>query len=366
MKNKALQIANEKILIIGGYGQVGRQIAEQLASRFPNSIVVAGRDARRAAKAADEIGFGTNSLRIDIFSENAADALEGVALAVVCIDQVNTRFVEQCFARNIHYVDISAKYSFLSQIEKLNELAIKQEVTAILSVGASPGLTNLLAAHAKEKMNTVDQIDIIIETGLGDLHGRAAMDWIFENLDTKFDVMKNGRPHSVCSFGESIRLRLPQQRVGRRAYRFNFSDQHVIPHTLNIPNVSTWIRFSSGIATWIFAKSAQMGLGRLLRRPYLRRVATWLFMNSHFGSDVCNIGVRATSYGSKRQTSQSLTIGIIGRKEALMTAIVAAETVHQMLTTPISPGVLHIEETIALDPIILALREKLPDLKCVL
>ena len=34
------------ILVVGGYGVVGRRIAIQLASRVPDRVVIAGRDAR--------------------------------------------------------------------------------------------------------------------------------------------------------------------------------------------------------------------------------------------------------------------------------------------------------------------------------
>ncbi len=53
-------------------------------------------------------------------------------------------------------------------------------------------------------------------------------------------------------------------------------------------------------------------------------------MNIHMGSDVCGVSARAT--GRTKDGAETLTLGLIGRKEALMTAIVAAETVRQMLS----------------------------------
>jgi len=351
---------NGKILIIGGYGKVGRFIAERLAPLFLGRVIIAGRNQGKAKSAAAAIGHGAQGRVIDIFSASSANALDGVTLALVCLAQSDTRFVEQCLKRGIHYIDISAEYEFLSRVEKLDNLAKQNGASAVLSVGVAPGLTNMLAARAKEKMGDVERIDILLELGLGDHHGQAAVEWMFDNLDAQYQVRENGRLKSVSSFGEYIKIALPGQHKPRPAYRFDFSDQHVIARTLNVPGVSTWIRFEDRVSTWLFAKSSQAGLGRLLRRGLMRKFAVWLFMNVHIGSDIC--GVAAQAGGRSKSGDKTLTVAVIGRKEALMTAIVAAETARQLLTRNLAAGVHHSEQVIALDPVVAALKKEQPDL----
>ncbi len=360
LETKTAPSDSGRILIVGGYGQVGLTIAERLAPRFPGRVIVGGRNLDKATAAAAGIGHGAEGRAVDILAADCADGLDGVALVVVCLDQTDTRFVEQCLSRGIHYVDISADYSFLSEVEKLDELAKRNGATAMLSVGVAPGLTNLLAAAARARMERVDRIDILLVTGLGDHHGRAALEWMFDNLDAEYEVKEGGRPRSVRSFGESINIRLPGQHAERPAYRFNFSDQHVIGRTLDVPAVSTWLRFDDRVSTWLFAKSSQAGLGRLLRRHWWRKIAVWLFTKVHMGSDICGVAARAT--GRARDGAETLTLGLIGRKEALMTAIVAAETARQLLYGNPLAGVLHTEQAIALGPVVSALRKELPDL----
>lgn len=352
-------LAGGKILVIGGYGQVGRAIGERLAPMFPRRLIVAGRSAAKAKAAAAAIGHGAEGSAVDIGAAAAA-ALDGVALVLVCLDQTDTRFAQQCLARGINYLDISADYGFLAQIERLDGIARDAGATAVLSVGVAPGLTNLLAACAREKMERLDRIDILVELGLGDRHGRAAIEWMLDNLDVEFAVRENGRSRPVRSFGESRDLRLAGSGTVRAAYRFNFSDQHVIGRTLDVPSVSTWVRFEDRVSTWALAKSSQMGLGRLLRRRWWRRLAVWLFMNVHAGSDICGVAVRAA--GRTKEGGDALTLGVTGRKEALMTAVIAAETARQVLTAGLAPGVLHSERAIALGPVIAALRREMPDL----
>ena len=348
------------ILIVGGYGMVGRAIAERLALPFPSRVVIAGRNLDKAQTCAAEIGHGAMGRAVDIFSEDAGGALEDVALVVVCLDQDNTRFVELCLSRGIHYVDVSANYDFLARIEALDDLAKRAGATAMLSVGFAPGLTNMMAARARDAMDQIERLDIFLLQGLGDHHGEAALAWFFENLDAAYEVMEDGRRRTVRSFGESRRIRLPGEREERSAYRFNFSDQHVLGRTLGTPAVSTWFCFDNRAMTRLFAALSRAGLGRLLRRPRWRAAAIWLFMNVHIGSDACAVAVRAT--GRTKSGSKMLELGLAGRKEALMTAIVAAETARQVLSEEQSPGVFHSEQAIALGSVVSALRKDMPDL----
>ncbi len=54
----------------------------------------------------------------------------------------------------------------------------------------------------------------------------------------------------------------------------------------------------------------------------------------------------------------TLLLGVEGRQEARMTSIVAAETVRQVLTGDLAPGVFHSEQVISFEPVIDALREQ--------
>ncbi len=346
----------EGILIVGGYGQVGRAISSWLAPRFPDRVVVAGRDLERAESTAAQIGFGVRARAFDVTAPAQARTLAGIGLVVVCLDQQDTAFVEECLARGIHYVDISAEYSFLRRVDELDDLATANGATVVLSVGVAPGLTNMLAARVCESSPGTNRVDILLELGLGDHHGRAALAWMFDNLDVEYSVREDGRMKAVRSLGERIRAQMPGRPGVRSAYRFNLSDQHVLARTLGVDSVSTWIRLDSPFATWLLAAGSRLGLGRLLRWRWLRQLTLWIFMNVHVGSDVCAVAVRGTREGA------DATIGLVGHREAQMTAVVAAETVRQVLTTGPSPGVFHSDQLLDLDLVISALERDAPDL----
>ena len=73
------------------------------------------------------------------------DLFNNVALVVMCVDQHETRFVEECIRRGKDYTDITVSYDFLSKLEALDTEAKTHGSTVVLSVGLASGLTNLLS-----------------------------------------------------------------------------------------------------------------------------------------------------------------------------------------------------------------------------
>lgn len=347
-------------MLVGGYGQVGQLIAERLAPSFPDCLVIVGRSLDKAAACATRIGSGATGRAFDVNSRNLGSYLADVALVLVCLDQAGTRFVEQCLSRGIDYLDVTASYEFLRRVSALDSLAKRSGAIAVLSVGVAPGLTNLIAAEAVKAMGHTNRIDIFIQLGLGDRHGKAAIAWMIDNLDATYDVREAGQHLPVRSFGESRRVRFPGQRAASIAYRFNFSDQQVLTRTLNVPSVSTWVCFNSRFLTWLLAAGVRAGLARQIRKPGWRAAAIWLFRNVHVGSDVCAVAVRAA--GKTKQGDRTLELSVVGRNEALMTAVVAAEAARQMLSAELGVGVFHSEQIIALDSVVSALKDELKNL----
>lgn len=341
------------VLIVGGYGTVGRHIATRLARSHPGRVIVAGRRADAARAAAAEIGHGARGRRFDVSVEPRDAELAALALAIVCVDQHDTRFVARCLSSGISYIDVSARYAFLSQVEELDDEARASGAAALLSVGVAPGLTNLLAAEVHRRMDSVRRIDIFLELGLGDHHGRAAVEWLCDNLDTKFSVPFEGSRRTVTSFTESRFIALPGRRP-RAAYRVDLSDQHTLRRTLATDDVSTYLCLSSPVATWLLAQASRYGVTRALRHRALREAMVWLGTHLHVGTDRCAVVARATGKGANGATE--VTAGIEGRNEALMTAIVATESARRVLDGDIARGVHHADQVLSLERVIDAMR----------
>jgi saccharopine dehydrogenase (NAD+, L-lysine-forming) len=142
------EVMRDAILVIGEYGHVGSKICTTLARHYPGKVMVGGRRLEQAEAFCRQFEGQVRPVRIDIHEEFKPEVLVQVNLVIMCLDQINTQFVDQCLQQGIHYLDISADYSFLSQVGLLHETAVMNRATAVLSVGLAPGLSNLLALYA--------------------------------------------------------------------------------------------------------------------------------------------------------------------------------------------------------------------------
>ncbi|WP_414897840.1 saccharopine dehydrogenase NADP-binding domain-containing protein [Rhodovulum sp. YEN HP10] len=201
----------KRILIIGGYGHVGQEIARRLLAA-DRAVTVAGRDGAKAAAVAAELGCEGAMLDLDR-PESWAAPLSTADVVICCLDTQTADLARAVLERGARYIDISATDAVLSRIEALDGLAREKRTLAVLSVGLAPGLTNLLVREARARCPEAARFRIGILLGLGDSHGPAAIDWTLRSLAplARSDI-------KPMRFGDDRRP-LP-------SIPFDFADQH--------------------------------------------------------------------------------------------------------------------------------------------
>lgn len=341
--NPSKAATKDKFLVIGGYGSVGRTISLTLGDLFPGQVVAAGRNYDKAEQLSVETQRKVLPMAFDVSQVfNGDDLLKQVAVVVMCLDQPDTRFVERCIQRGIHYIDISASYEFLSQVEMLHPNAKEHGATVVLSVGLAPGLTNLLASYCKSELNEVQRVDIYILLGLGEAHGEAAVRWTLENLNAEFLVNSDGGLKKVRSFAEGKAVQFPVPYGRRTAYRFNFADQRVVVTTLGIESASTWLCFDSPFVTRIIALMQKGGSSNLLSQKLAHDIDVRALRLLHPGSDDFCVVVEAVAT-VERKTSGCECL-ITGRGQGRITGLITAHVAESVYQSSFPAGVFHIEQ----------------------
>lgn len=340
----------ERIVIVGGYGHVGQKICTELGERYPGKVYAAGRNFARAEQFSLSTGGKVKPLQLNIGDKIASDIWDTTKLIIMCLDQTDTTFVQACLDRGIDYVDISANDLFLSQVERLHAEAASSRATAVLSVGLAPGLTNLMAHYAKRLMDQTNAIDISIMLGMGDQHGNAAIEWTIDNLGTKFDVIQDGVRTEVMSFTEGKKTDFGAGLGRKKAYRFNFSDQHVLPRTLDVLSVSTRLCFDSSAVTGFLAWLRALGVFSLLEFTPIRSAAILLFSKIKLGKEM--FAVKIDAWGTKGQQDMLVECFLQGKKEAEITAKVAVVVADAIYHSSHPHGVYHIEQLFRLEDLL--------------
>ena len=155
------------ILIVGGYGVVGRRIAALLAPRFPDRVLIAGRDERRAEELCRELGRGTRARRIDVNDALSIErALDGVGTVMTCVAQREQHLLRAAIARGVGYTDIAPRLAFWQGAREMTADARRTGARIILGAGLSPGISNMMAQKLARAAGHVDRV--------GDRSGRQA------------------------------------------------------------------------------------------------------------------------------------------------------------------------------------------------
>ncbi|PYY26499.1 saccharopine dehydrogenase family protein [Paenibacillus illinoisensis] len=339
----------DQIWVVGGYGQVGQMICTQLGQLFPGKVRAAGTRMNRAEEFSRTTGGTVKPLQLDVRQAIDPVMLESVKLVIMCVDQSDTRFVEACAQSGTDYMDISAKVDFLAQVETLHKKMQHHKATAMLSVGLSPGVTNLLVSEAAAQLNQVDEADITVMLGLGEKHGKAAVEWTVDQMNATYTVMKDGKPTEVRSFQDGKWIDFGPKLGRRKAYRFNFSDQHAVARTLRIPTVSTRLCLDSRWITRSMAITKRAGVFSLLRYPSIRSGTVKAFGLIPGGEEM--FAVKVDVAGWKQGKPVRVEHLLVGEREADATAAVAAAVAERMYHTELPHGVFHIEQCLTLQDV---------------
>lgn len=308
-----------RIVVVGGYGAVGREAAAALVRLLPQAqIMVAGRHPSTAPPIP-----GATSIRLDATDDDAvAHALAGTDAVLMCAEIDNARLARACLERGVHYVDVTATYRRLTPIEDLDQLARDRDATAVLSVGLAPGVTNLLARHRVE-LAGVDAAGIDVEIGVllgsGDRHGAAATGWTLDAL---------------AELGSAWNTTFPPPYGERRVRRFPFSDQYTLPRTLGVRHVRTGLCLDSRLATSLMAVGRLPPVTRTLARPGARRAVLAALGRMHVGSD--GFAVSASAAG--------MTSSFSGRRQSRATGLAVALTAVRLDALP--SGVWHLDQVV--------------------
>lgn len=343
--NDPIKMGKTAVLIVGGYGKVGYQIAEHLAEQNDYTITLAGRNREKAIRAASNLGEGAigEKFDLDVLGEDEIEILKKNKVIIACIDQTDNSFARLCLAQSKIYFDITANTDFLLSLLMLNEDPISKEGLMVTSLGLSPGLSNLLAKEMLNRHPESEEINIGVLLGGGEKHGKAAIEWTIRNLSTDFYYQKK----KIKSFIQSYTFRFPNFKNVHRTYRFNFSDQHTLKKMYSAYDFATSLCSDSPFMTRSLHWSKKVGLTKWMRIKWIHRISVVLFSKLSFGSQKYALSVQAVK--NKQILS---TVSVAGTEEARITAKLAFVCIHRIVKNRNTMrGVYDIQSILSIDEI---------------
>ena len=160
-----------KVLTLGGSGDMGRMsVAILLESPEVSSITVADKNYERAKTFIKMIGSDKlSAIGIDVIEhDNLVQLISDYDIVVNTVGpfyKFAKPIMEAIIEAKRNYVDICDDWKPTLDLLEMNEKAKNTGITAIIGIGASPGITNLMSVLACKELDEVDEV--ITAWGMG-------------------------------------------------------------------------------------------------------------------------------------------------------------------------------------------------------
>ena len=267
-----------RILVIGGYGAFGSRVAERLARASEHTVIVAGRSAERAARAAAELaqrfGCETASAVIDAQTVTAADL---AALAPRVVINASGPFQRQdyslaraCIEAGCHCIDLADARAFVTGITALDAAARARGVNVISGASTVPGLSSAVVAAYRDAFATLDSIDIGVTPGNHFDPGIATTASILSYVGRPIAMRIDGAQRDVYGWQGLSRRVVPG--IGPRLFGYcEVPDLDLFP--AHDPKLKT-VRMQAGVEVAPFHLGL-WGASWLVRAGAIRDLAAW-------------------------------------------------------------------------------------------
>ena len=151
-----------KVVVLGA-GGMGRYAAQTAVMHdFVEELVVGDLDANAADELAKRLGSKARGAGVDVLNEKSlVDLFAGAGAVLNTVGpffRLGPPVLRAAIAAGVHYLDINDDWESTEAMLALDGDARAAGVTAVIGVGASPGMSNMLACLAMRELDEVDEV----------------------------------------------------------------------------------------------------------------------------------------------------------------------------------------------------------------
>ena len=201
-----------KITVLGGCGAVGTVAVQTLReSGIFSEIVIGDINEEKAKDLASACGSdAVSAIRID--ADDPAGiraAIDGSTVVLNCVGpfyRYGPAILRTVISAGIDYVDVCDDFDATEQYLAMNGEAKKADMSALIGMGSSPGIANVLVRFcAEDLLDSVESIDIYHAHGGEAFEGPAVVKHRIHSMQVPIPVFVNGQFKRLGLFEEAGR-----------------------------------------------------------------------------------------------------------------------------------------------------------------
>jgi saccharopine dehydrogenase (NAD+, L-lysine-forming) len=199
-----------KVTILGGSGIVGSIAAETLASsEVFSEITLADINIAAARKLAGKLK-GTKLSVAELDADNSQSirrAISGSAVVLNCVGpfyKYGPTIMKAVIEARINYVDVCDDFDATEKLLAMDDKAKKAGVSALIGMGSSPGVANVLVRFCADSLlDQVEAVDIYHAHGGEKVEGAAVVKHRIHSMKIGIPMFLNGKFTTVNLFEDS-------------------------------------------------------------------------------------------------------------------------------------------------------------------
>lgn len=153
-----------RITVLGGAGKMGCIAVQHLVKDHRvDEVIIADLNLDQARIVADYLDSPKLSLQVvDINDQDALVAL--LRSSDVCLNATvyyqNLAVMEACLKAKVHYTDMGGLFHTTRKQLELHDRFVQAGICAVLGMGSAPGIPNIQARYAADRLDTIESIRI--------------------------------------------------------------------------------------------------------------------------------------------------------------------------------------------------------------
>ncbi len=191
----------QQVLILGGSGRIGSQVAVDLLTHTSAQITIAGRNLKIGQRVSQLLGNRCQFLSIDLDKpELLQGAVAQSSLVIHCAGPFhhrNASVLRLCIDLAVNYLDVSDHPSFTCKAIALKVKAETAGITAIINTGIFPGISNSMVRRDVDQLDEAQSIHLSYVVGGSGGAGLTVMRSTFLGLQRPFEARIDGKRRSV-------------------------------------------------------------------------------------------------------------------------------------------------------------------------
>lgn len=240
------------VLLVGGYGTVGAELARLAAPTWP--LLLAGRTVERGRQLAQQTG--ARLVRWDLADPKPFRTAVRAVVAVV--NDPDDRVLKAAVRGQVPYADV-ARWTARMQRAATVAALLRPSTPVLLSSAWMGGVVSLSTAALAGELGGADTVEVAIRWDLRDRAGADSVEFM-DRFGLDFEVVEDGRRHSMAPLTDTRTVRIGERPT--KVTRFDTPEQFTLPLTLGTTTAATRIGFSSASSTSALLVAGRLGFFR--------------------------------------------------------------------------------------------------------